>query len=240
MTLNLKNVTVSYDRHPAIHHVNGEFATGSMTAIAGPNGGGKSTLLKAVAGLVDLEQGRVSREASARLAFLPQISEINRDFPITIAAFLSSALNGKNGFFGTISEADKKSINAALDAVKLEGFGKRSLQSLSAGQFQRVLFARVILQNADVILLDEPFSAVDEKTLPLLLNMMQGWHDQKRTILCVLHDVDLIKRHFPQTLLIARDVIGWGPTAQILNQDNIRRLQGFHEAWRDQAEICAP
>lgn len=240
MNVALKNVTVSYDRHPAIHHINGEFAKGTLTAIAGPNGGGKTTLIKTIAGLIVPEQGEVSREKNRAIAYLPQLSEINRDFPLSLEAFLAPALGGRSGLFSAISAAHKKEIAGALEKVGLKGFGGRSLQSLSAGQFQRLLFARVALQNAPLILLDEPFSAVDEKTFPLLLAMVQEWHAQKRTVICVLHDVDLIKKHFPQTLLIARDLIGWGPTPDIMNEKNVVRLRGFHEAWQERAEVCAP
>ena len=241
MGLKIENLTVSYDRHPAIHHIHGEFAKGSLTAIAGPNGGGKSTLLKAIAGLVDIEQGRIRREPEqARLAYLPQATEINREFPILLHDFLAVAAEQKNAFWNALGSDRQEAVERALSAVNLSGFGMRPLQSLSAGQFQRVLFARVLLMNADIILLDEPFSAVDEKTLPLLLQLMQAWHGQGKTILCVLHDVNLIQNLFPQTLLLGRSVIAWGDTPAVMTPENVQRLQGFHEAWREQAGVCAP
>lgn len=241
MSVTLKNVTVSYDRHPAIHHVNGQFAEGSLTAVAGPNGGGKSTLLKAVAGLVAVEQGQITRaDDGARLAYLPQAHDIMREFPISIGDFLSAACGGRKSLFGRISDESRKRADKALEAVGLEGFAPRSLQSLSAGQFQRVLFARVLLQDAQLILLDEPFTAVDEKTMPVLLRLIKEWHMAGRTVICVLHDAALIRAHFPQTLLIARDLIGWGPTSEVMSDDAVTRLQGFHEAWRTQAEVCEP
>lgn len=242
MVPSLHNVTVSYDRHPALHHVSGAFAQGALTAIAGPNGAGKSTLLKALLGLVPIEHGRIEMGNLARedIAYMPQALEITRDFPVTVAPFLALAFFKKAGWFGGISAAQRRQIEAALADVGLAGFGKRSLQSLSVGQFQRVLFARVMLQDAKLILLDEPFAAVDAEAQDRLVKVVKEWGKQGRTVLCVLHDPVLIRAVFPHCLLLARDLVAWGRADEVLTADNAEKLNHFGKDWTDKVEVCHP
>ncbi len=120
----------------------------------------------------------------------------------------------------------------------LEGFEGRSVGSLSSGQFQRVLFARLLLQDAAVILLDEPFTAIDARTTADLLELVRAWHGQGRTVIAVLHDLQQIREHFPQTLLMARELIAWGDTAQALTVDNLRKARQMGEFWSADAELC--
>ncbi len=110
--------------------------------------------------------------------------------------------------------------------------------SLSAGQFQRVLFARMIMQDAPVLLLDEPFTSIDARTTADLLALIRAWHAEGRTVIAVLHDIDLIMREFPDTLLLARDLVAWGPTASALSPEHRLRARLVAEAWADQPELC--
>ena len=194
----LENITVSYDRHPALHHVSGAFACGSLTAIAGPNGAGKSTLLKTLAGLIVPESGQLHFEAiSAReVAYLPQISDLHRDVPLTLEQLVCTGHWRRSGAFGGISAAQRAACAQALEAVGLAGFAPRPAGSLSAGQFQRALFARLLLQDAKLILLDEPFSALDEQAIQAMLDIIRRWHAEGRTVVSVLHDASLIERFF--------------------------------------------
>jgi zinc/manganese transport system ATP-binding protein len=123
--------------------------------------------------------------------------------------------------------------------VGLQGFEYPNVGSLSSGQLQRVLFARLLVQDAELILLDEPFNAVDSKTTAALLALVQQWHGQQRTIIAVLHDDTLVRQHFPQTVLLARELVGWGPTDQTLTEPNLRRARAMAEAWDEAAERCA-
>ncbi len=131
-------------------------------------------------------------------------------------------------------------VSTALEAVGLDGFGKRPIDTLSGGQLQRALFARVLVQDADLILLDEPFNAIDAKTVGDLIALIARWHGEKRTIMVVVHDLDLVKAHFPQALLLARRPIAWGETIQTLAPENLLRARRFHEAWEEDAPWCAP
>jgi zinc/manganese transport system ATP-binding protein len=239
--LTLDNLTVTYDRHPAVHHVRGSFVRGSLTAVAGPNGGGKSTLIKSIMGELRPADGSVTHTLKrSEIGYLPQAAEINRRFPITV---LDTVLLGSwktTGAFGLIGRRDRQQANEALAAVGLVGFEARPIGSLSAGQFQRVLFARLLVQDAQVILLDEPFTAIDARTTEDLIDVVRRWHGEGRTVIAVLHDLDQVRRHFPQTLLIARELIGWGPTGTVLTEANLSKARMLSESWDEDAAICEP
>jgi zinc/manganese transport system ATP-binding protein len=109
---------------------------------------------------------------------------------------------------------------------------------LSSGQFQRVLFARLLVQDAHLIVLDEPFTAIDARTTQDLLRLVRTWHGEGRTVIAVLHDLDQVREHFPDTLLLARESIAWGATAQVLCSENLRQARNMAEFWSADAERC--
>lgn len=234
------NLTVAYDRRPAVHHINGRFEAGSLTAIVGPNGAGKSTLIKAIAGMLKPVSGRIDRGqlATRNLGYLPQAAEIDRSFPLSVADTVAMGAWRSIGMWRGLTRQHARRTGDALAAVGLTGFGPRSIGSLSAGQFQRVLFARLLLQDAGVILLDEPFNAIDTRTTRDLLALVQSWHDQGRTVIAVLHDIEQVRQHFPNTLLMARETIAWGATAQVLSDANLRRARNMAEYWSADAKAC--
>lgn len=233
------NVTVSYRQHPALHHVSGSFAPGSLTAVVGPNGAGKSTLLKSILGLLPLSGGTI-RVAVARqeIAYLPQMAEIDRQFPISVQDCVALGFWNQSGAFRSIGAAQRQRLEAALQAVGLSGFEARTIGTLSSGQLQRVLFARLLVQNADLILLDEPFNAIDSRTTGELLRLVQHWHQHGKTIIAVVHDDAQIHACFPNTLLLARQTVAWGPTTTVLTHENMQRARHMHEAWDETAETC--
>ncbi len=237
--LTLQNLTVSYRQHPALHHVSGSFARGSLTAVIGPNGAGKSTLLKSLAGLVPLDRhSRVLRAPDLRLAYLPQHSELDRSFPLDVRDCVLLGVWAQTGAVGRVTPALLAQVNAALHTVGLQGFERRPVGTLSSGQLQRALFARLLVQDADIILLDEPFNAVDSKTIARLLALVQQWHRQGRTVVAVLHDDALVHAHFPHCLLLARECMAWGATEQVLTDANLQRARAMAEAWDEAAAWC--
>jgi len=236
--LNLEDLTLGYDGHPAVHHLTAGIAPGSLTAIVGANGSGKSTLMKAIAGILAPISGRCSVRCN-RLAYLPQQSELDRSFPARVVDLVSLGFWQRRGLLGRITGADRADLARCLVAVGMTGFEARPLDSLSGGQMQRALFARTMLQDADLILLDEPFNAVDGRTVDDLLLLVKRWVAEGRTVLCVLHDHDLVQRHFPRTMLLARELVACGSTQDVLTVDNLRRARRFQEAWDEEAGWCA-
>ncbi len=236
----LHGVTFGYERHPAVHHLSGALRAGSLTAIVGPNGAGKSTLLKGIMGLIRPLEGRVELVGITppEIAYLPQQAEIDRSFPVNV---LDTVLLGHwraVGVFGAVTAPLLARGTAALEAVGLAGFERRPIASLSVGQFQRVLFARVLVQEARLILLDEPFAAVDDRTTRDLLALITGWHREGRTIMLVSHDFDQVRATTPEALLLAREPVAWGPVDTVLTPANLAKARAMSEAWDEQAGPC--
>jgi len=236
----LDNLTLGYDRHPAVHHLDGRFAEGSMTAVVGPNGAGKSTLLKGIVGLVQPLDGRVIFSGIDRrdIAYAPQAAEMDLSFPLSVLDMVCLGHWRRMGPFGRLRPKLRDQALQALDRVGLEGFGGRALDTLSVGQRQRALFARVMTADAAAIVLDEPFAAVDAGTTLDLLDLMAIWRKQGRTVIAVVHDLEIVRRHFPDCLLLAREIVAWGPTSEVLVSGNLDALKAMAEAWEDHAPIC--
>ncbi len=236
-----RDVTLGYDRHPAVHHLDGEVAQGALLAVVGPNGAGKSTLFRGIAGILKPLSGTIDLGGLdiRDIAYLPQSVDIDRTFPISVFDLVGTGLWRTTGFFGGIGKPARDKIAQALAAVGLNGFENRSIGTLSGGQMQRMLFARALLQDARLIVLDEPFNAIDAKTSADLLALVRRWHEEGRTVLAALHDFDLVRTHFPETLLLARGPVAWGPTAQVLTAENLTEARRMCEAFDDTAAACA-
>jgi len=238
--LRLRDVTLGYDRHPAVHHLSGEIAPGALLAVVGPNGAGKSTLFRGIAGILKPLAGSIETGGLdiRDIAYLPQTVDIDRSFPISVYDFVGTGLWRKVGFFGGMGKGARDKIAPALAAVGLNGFENRAIGTLSGGQMQRMLFARVLLQDARLIVLDEPFNAIDAKTSADLVALVRRWHAEKRTVMAALHDMDLVRANFPETLLLARGPVAWGLTADVLNAENLAEARRMCEAFDDAAAAC--
>ncbi len=239
--LRFHNLTLGYERHPAVHHLNGTIPSGALLAVIGPNGAGKSTLFKGVAGVIKPLAGTIERTGinAHEIAYLPQVADIDRTFPINVYDMVAMGLWRTKGVFGGVTGKDRHVIEDAIAAVGLTGFEQRTIGTLSGGQMQRMLFARLLLQDARVIVLDEPFTAIDEQTATDLLNLVQRWHSERRTVLAALHDIGLVKANFPDTLLLAREPVAWGATPSVLTPENLSKARRMCEAFDDSAEACA-
>jgi zinc/manganese transport system ATP-binding protein len=235
-----RDLTLGYDRHPAVHHLSGAVGEGDLLAVVGPNGAGKSTLFKGMLGFIRPLSGTVEFSGLRRadIAYLPQAADIDCDFPISLYDLVAMGLWRKAGHFGGITRKNRAAIEQALAAVGLTGFEERPIGTLSSGQMQRALFARLLLQDARVIVLDEPFNAVDAKTVADLVALVRRWHGDGRTVIAALHDLELVRETFPDVLLLARELVGWGKTADVLTPENLLKARRMCEAFDEDAAAC--
>ena len=239
--ITFSDLTLGYDRHPAVHHIIGKVAKGELLAIVGPNGAFKSTLLKGIVNELKPLGGSLKIDSFKKsdVAYLPQQIEIDRSFPISVFDCVAMGLWREIGAWRGLDSTRKTHVVQALATVGLQDLGVRPVGALSGGQFQRVLFARLLLQDAAIILLDEPFRAVDTKTVADLIVLILRWHEEGRTVLAALHDIDRVRAHFPVTLILAREVVTWGETRKVLTPANLAKSRQLVEAFDEHAEICA-
>ena len=235
MSIILDNLTVSYQARPAVHHVHMTFEKGCMYAIFGPNGAGKSTLLKAMMGLLPCNTGSVQWQGLQRrdIAYLPQQSDIDRSQPMNVFELAAMGLWYEIGFFGRVNPTQRERVQAALNRVDMGDFANRTINELSNGQFQRVLLARMLVQNAKFLLLDEPFNAVDAKTTYALLDVLRQENRQGKAVIAVLHDYEQVRAYFPHTFLIAREKIADGKTENVLTDELLSRANALAQAAED-------
>lgn len=228
-----RDLTLGYDQRPAVHHLSGTVAAGDLLAVIGPNGAGKSSLLKGIVGLVDILGGAIDRcgRPVAEIGYLPQRAEIDTGFPISVADFVAMGAWRRLGSWRALGLREMRAVEAALARVGLTGFERQPIGALSGGQLQRTLFARTIVQDSRIILLDEPFAAVDERTAGDLAGVLAEWQAEGRTVLAALHDLDLVHRCFPRTLLLAREPVAWGVTASVVTPANLARSRPGAVSW---------
>jgi len=234
------DLTLGYDRHPAVHHINGEVKRGELLAVVGPNGAGKSTLLKGIIGELKPLSGSLKLDGLKKsdTAYLPQQIDIDRSFPISVFDCVAMGLWREIGAWRGLDADREAEVARALATVGLVDLAHRPVGALSGGQFQRVLFARLLLQDAALILLDEPFRAVDTKTVADLIALILRWHGEGRTVLAALHDMEQVRAHFSATLLMAREVVAWGETRKVLTPTNLAKARQLVEAFDEHAEVC--
>jgi len=240
--LRFDNLTLGYNRHPAVHHLHGEIASGSLLAVVGPNGAGKSTLLKAIAGELRPLQGSIERSHLDRrqIAYLTQQASLDQSFPIVVHDFVAMGLWREIGAFFGLGRDRRRRVHAAIDRVGLHGLEDRPIGSLSGGQLQRALFARVMLQDAPLVLLDEPYGAIDAASVRDLATLVRQWHDEGRTVIAVLHDLEHVREEYPEALLLARELVARGTPADVLSDANLQRARQRAEGNGDdtQAAVC--
>jgi zinc/manganese transport system ATP-binding protein len=212
----LHNLTVGYDRHPALHHLNLCIPKGALVAVVGPNGAGKTTLLRTLAGELSPMSGHV-QGLPASVAYLPQRCSLDVSFPVSVWEMVAMGLWHRMGAMGGMTAAMRRECAAALEQVGLTGFENRHVDALSGGQLQRALFARLALQDATLVLLDEPFAAVDAPTKNQLLGVLKHWQTQGKTVLTVTHDLAQAAEHFPSTLLLARQWAEFGHSREVIS-----------------------
>lgn len=216
--IELQQVVLGYQGRAVASPLSGTFCAGSMTAVIGANGTGKSTLLKTLLQLHAPLMGNITFTlgAAPRTAWLPQLAEMDRQFPATVYDVVSMGSWPERGIFTSLTRRHRQRVMEAIDRVGLGEMCAQPIETLSGGQFQRMLFARLLIQNAPLVLLDEPFTGVDAQTTQFLMTLIRQMHESGQTVITVLHDNELVARYFPEVLLLSPEACHWGPTQQVL------------------------
>ncbi|MGX9522559.1 metal ABC transporter ATP-binding protein [Vibrio mediterranei] len=214
--IELQQVKVGYKNKPIFPTLTGTFKLGSLTAIMGDNGVGKTTLLKTLMHTITPLAGDIifHGDSSKSIAWLPQHSDVDRQFPMTVFDTVAMGAVNHTSLFKSLSKSDNLRIQDAIAKVGVTDLIHRSINTLSGGQFQRMLFARMLVQDADILIMDEPFVGIDTATQQQLLFLIKTLHHQGKTIIAVLHDANIVHQHFPSLLHISQQNIYWGKTAQ--------------------------
>lgn len=214
----LEQAVLGYQGRAVTPPISGSFAKGSMTAVIGANGSGKSTLLKTLLRLQPAVSGRLSfaGDKSPRIAWLPQLAEMDRQFPATVYDVVCMGSWPARGLFSGLRRQQRLRVCHAIERVGLSELRRAPIETLSGGQFQRMLFARLLVQDAPLVLLDEPFTGVDAQTSRFLMALICQMHEAGQTVIAVLHDNALVESHFPQVLLLGPDACHWGAASEVL------------------------
>ena len=215
--IELDNLVAGYEGAAITPALSGVIHKGSMTAIVGLNGCGKSTLLKTLAGFIPPVSG-VVRWSPTRptIGWLAQRHALESQFPLTVLDVVSQGAWPRISLLRGLRNDVRRRIQAALARVGLTEMARTPIEALSGGQFQRMLFARVLVQRAPLVMLDEPFTGIDEATTHDLMTVIQEMHQQGQTVLAVLHDNQRVADYFPETLLLAPQNARWGLTHEVL------------------------
>jgi len=233
--LHLEDVTVSYNRIPAVHHLNATLSCGSCVALLGPNGAGKTTLLKAIAGLLPLETGRIEfrghqlESTSGReIAYVPQREAVDWDFPITVRGLVEMGRYPALGKWRRFGAQDAAAVEEALHICDLEDLADRQISALSGGQQQRAFLARAWAQKADIYLLDEPFTGLDRNAVEAFAQAMRRLREAGKLIMASHHDLKSVEALFDHILLLNGELVACGPTADAFTKDNLDRAYAVH------------
>jgi manganese/zinc/iron transport system ATP- binding protein len=231
--LELAHMTVSYGARPVLWDVDAAFPAGAMSAVVGPNGSGKSTLLRAALGLVPADAGRATvlgqpaRQAIRRVAYVPQREAVDWDFPITVREVVEMGRYPSAGWIRRLGRDDRRVVDEALERVGMTSFARRQIGQLSGGQRQRVFVARALAQQAELLVLDEPFAGIDARTEATLLRLLAELRDREgRSVVMVHHDLQTVREAVDWVLLLNVRAVASGPVATTMTRDNLRRTYG--------------
>ncbi|GAB2488417.1 metal ABC transporter ATP-binding protein [Alkalibacterium psychrotolerans] len=236
--IKIDRLTVAYDAKPVLWDISIEFKKQSLTAVIGPNGAGKSTLIKTMLSFIQPISGSIKfymenetpssyRAVKNKIAYVPQNTTVDWDFPATV---LDVVLMGRYGHLGWMKRPGKKDKEIAkqmLLKVGLPTFASRQISQLSGGQRQRVFLARALAQEADVYIMDEPLAGVDMKTERIIMKLLKGLVENGKTVIVVHHDLQTVEEYFDDVVLINQEVIAQGPVAEAFTQKAID--QTYHQ-----------
>jgi manganese/zinc/iron transport system ATP- binding protein len=238
--LSIHDMTVAYHRKPVIWDIDYNAPRGQLVAIVGPNGAGKSTLINAALDLIPKASGQVTifgkpyRQQRGRVGYVPQRESVDWDFPICALEVVAMGLYRNIGWCRPVTRKYRLQAIEALDRVGMADFAKRQISQLSGGQQQRVFLARALVQNADLYLMDEPFSGVDAATERAIVLLLRDLRSQGKTALVVHHDLQTVTEYFDHVLLLNMRLVAAGPTAEVFTRENLRKTYGGKLALLDQ------
>ncbi len=230
--IDIHQLSVNYEKTSALWDINVSIPKGSLVGIIGPNGAGKSTLLKALLGLVKplsgnaLFYGAPFAKVKEQIVYVPQKGSIDWDFPITVFDVVLMGRFRKLKGLKWYKKADKEAALKILDRLEMGSLAERQISALSGGQQQRLFIARALLQEADILLLDEPFAAVDKATEDIIIQILKDLRDEGKTILVVHHDLKTAYEYFDKALLLNTSLVAYGKTDDALSADNLARAYG--------------
>jgi len=239
--LSVQDLTVAWSRKPVIWDVEFDVTPGQLVGIIGPNGAGKSTLLKAVMDLVPKASGRVEvfgrswKQNRHRVGYVPQRESVDWDFPVSVLDVVTMGLYGKIGWFRPVLRRHRELAMRALERVGIGEYAGRQISQLSGGQQQRTFLARALVQEADLYLMDEPFSAVDAATEQAIVGLLRDMRTAGKTALVIHHDLHTVPDYFDSVVLLNMRVVAQGPTATIFTRENLERTYGGRLTLLDEA-----
>jgi ABC-type Mn2+/Zn2+ transport system ATPase subunit len=218
--LDIRDLTVSFNRIPAVHHLSAHLEPGCCVGIIGPNGAGKTTLLKAIAGLLPLETGTVDT-GNQTIAYVPQREAVDWDFPITVRALAEMGRYAVLGPWRCFTDADQRVVDDALKVTELEALAGRQIKALSGGQQQRAFLARALAQEAGVYLLDEPFTGLDTNARRTFAMALGRLRDRGKLVLASHHDLASVPELFDKVLILNGELVACGPTEEVFNNTSL-------------------
>ena len=226
------NLTVLYDRKPAIWNVDFKLPEGQVIGIMGPNGSGKSTLLKSIMGVVTPTTGYTKvydqdlNQVRHKVSYVPQRQEIDWDFPASVWDIVSMGRFHVRGLFKRLTSEDNDIIQESLEKVNMLGFAKRQISQLSGGQQQRVFLARAIAQQGELFLMDEPFAGVDIATEEMIVDLLKEMKDQGKTLVIVHHDLHTAQSYFDHLVLMNTRLVACGKTSDVFTDQILTDTYG--------------
>lgn len=230
--IEVHDVTVSYNRKPALWGIDFEVPEGKLVGIIGPNGAGKSTMIKAMMDLNSLDSGYVKlfgkniNEVRDRVAYVPQRGSVDWDFPASVLDVVLMGRYGKKGLFKRINKADKAMAIECLEKVNMQQYINRQISQLSGGQQQRVFIARSLAQEADLYFMDEPFAGIDATTEKTIFDLLLKMRAEGKTILVVHHDLQSAYEYFDWIILLNTQLIASGPKEKIFVPEFLQKTYG--------------
>ena len=229
--IRIENLSVSYKETLALKDISLVLQGPTITGILGPNGAGKSTLLKSMLGIIPHEghaliDDKEMKKSLKKVAYVEQKVHIDYNFPIKVKECVSLGLYPSIPLFHTLKANHWKKVDEALEIVGLSDYADRQISQLSGGQFQRVLIARCLVQDADYILLDEPFVGIDSVSEEIIMNTLRDLKKAGKTVLIVHHDLGKVPHYFDQVLLLNKELIAFGPTKETFTQANLKQAYG--------------